>query len=229
MHHRLDATVPTGLLQGDGCRASVTSQPLGTVRWLASAASPCPEPGQKRARTERGQSLCVSRSSTMAGQGFPWLLPLALLVILDRPLDTSSRPAGDAGTSALLAEVPEQWDVCPATTPLEHVELLSLSCVALDLLVTGVSLSWWLRKRLRSCWREEKHQSPSVSAGTGCQRHGCCKELLQLLRDNRALMRLCVRPLQRPRKKKPRKWGIWNRRRLYFSPGCCLSSPALHL
>ncbi|RLW11225.1 hypothetical protein DV515_00001809, partial [Chloebia gouldiae] len=111
---------------------------------------------------------------------------------------------------------------------LEQVALLSWSRLILDLLVTGILLGWWLCKRLRRRRREEKQQSPAASAGTGCRRRGCCKELLQLLRDNRALMRLCLRhrPPQRPRDRRPRKWGVWNRRRLYFSPLHCISSPA---
>lgn len=106
----------TGLLQGNVTSrcASVTRQPLCPAWWMATTASPCPEAGQKSARTERGQSLCAAgswwRSSTMAGQSFPWLLPIVLLVILGRPLDTSSRPAGDPRSSAVLAEAPKQRD-----------------------------------------------------------------------------------------------------------------------
>lgn len=304
---------------------------------------PCPEPGQESARTERGQSPCGAgswwrSSSTMNARDFPWLLPLALLVILGRPLDTSSRPIGDTGTSVVLAEAPEQRDVGPGTPPWGRMSLLCWAGAALDLLSTGVSLSRWLcgwlrrrwgqvrdgmvpgvgerprasgqarvgrnlrapaeeesragprgpgalgqpfaqgpeaaggarplggnraraepqehraeappgaaragasvsRRGQRRPWRaqppigplcplssgslrcalQEKRQSPSASAGPGCQGHGRCKELLQLLRDSRALMRLCLRhrPRQRPGEKRPRKWGVWKRRRIYFSP-----------
>nr|XP_030121154.3 uncharacterized protein LOC115493725 [Taeniopygia guttata] len=185
-----------------------------------------------------------SRSSTMPGHSFPWLLPLVLLEVFGRPLDTSSRPVGYTGPSAPLAEEPEQWDAGPGTTPLGHVELHRRSCAALeqlallawsrtflDLLAMGVLLGWWLGKRLRRGRREEKHQSPAASAETGCQRQDCCKKLLLRLRDTRALMRLCLRHLrlQRPRAKRRRKWGLWNRRRLYFSPARCLSRPAPRL
>ncbi|CAN8184495.1 unnamed protein product [Coccothraustes coccothraustes] len=134
--HGLDATVTTGLLQGDGCRTSVTWQPLGTARWLASAASPCPEPGH-RARPEPVRSWRLVAQQHHGRPGLS-LAPAAYAAgDLGRPLDTSSRPTGDAGISAVLAEVPEQWDVGPGTTPLGHVALLSWSCAALDVLLAG--------------------------------------------------------------------------------------------
>lgn len=60
------------------------------------------------------------------------------------------------------------------------------------------------------CVLQEKSQSPSVSAETYC-----LKELLQVLRDNRALMRSSLRhsSLQRHRQKRPAKGGLWKRRR----------------
>ena len=52
--------------------------------------------------------------------------------------------------------------------------------------------------RLLCCALQEKDQSPSDSPWTGCQGYECYKELLQLLKDNRALMRMCLsRPLCR--------------------------------
>lgn len=131
---------------------------------------PCPEPGHKSARTERGQSPCGAgswwrSSSTMNARDFPWLLPLALLVILGRPLDTSSRPIGDARTSAVLAEAPEQRDVGPGTTPWGRMSLLCWAGAALDLLSTGVSLSRWLCGWLRRRWGQVRGGRRSRAGG----------------------------------------------------------------
>ncbi|XP_056340546.1 uncharacterized protein LOC130249622 [Oenanthe melanoleuca] len=152
--------------------------------------------------------------STMLGRTFPWLMLLGLIAILGRPVDIPSLPATDTDTAAVLDDILEQQDVYPEKNPSGHTMLPSWGGIALDLLVTGVSFGWWLRRR----WRQEKRQRPSDSPGTGCHGYECRKELLQLLRDNRALMRMCLgrRPL--PGEKRLRKWGLWKRRRLYFSP-----------
>ncbi|KAF4799290.1 hypothetical protein TURU_056445 [Turdus rufiventris] len=83
-----------------------------------------------------------------------------------------------------------------------------------------------LHIRLLCCALQEKDRSPSDSPGTGCQGHDSYEELLQLLKDNRALMQMCLsrHPLQRFGEKRTRKWGLWKSRRLYFSPGQCLST-----
>lgn len=76
------------------------------------------------------------------------------------------------------------------------------------------------------CVLQEKCQSPSVPAET-C----CCKELLQVLRDNRALMRLSLRhsSLQRHRQKRPAKGGLWKRRRAALLPSALNSPTPAHL
>lgn len=71
------------------------------------------------------------------------------------------------------------------------------------------------------CWvLQEKSQSAWASARPCCQ--GCSKELLQLLLDNRALMKMALlqSPRQRPvpRGKRRRNPGAPKRRRLHFSP-----------
>lgn len=89
----------------------------------------------------------------MAGQSFTWLLPVVLLVILGRPLDTPGRPAGDPRISTVLAEAPEQRDEAPEQRDeAPGTPLLGHVAAFLDLLATGVSLSWRLCRWLRRRW-----------------------------------------------------------------------------
>ncbi|XP_023775267.1 uncharacterized protein LOC111923651 isoform X2 [Cyanistes caeruleus] len=181
-------------------------QPVPTARTYLSAHTARPE--------------AVHCWSSMEGQSFPWILPLALLVVLGHPLDTSVCPAVNTGTSAVLDETLEQWDLSPEMTPLRRVELTSWRFKNLDLLMVAISLGWWLSRSLWRFWGEEEQPSPPASTGTGYQGHSCCKEMFQLLRDSRTLMWLYLHrhPLQRPGEKRPRKWGLWKRRKIYFSP-----------
>lgn len=84
------------------------------------------------------------------------------------------------------------------------------------------------------CWvLQEKSQSAWASARPCCQ--GCSKELLQLLLDNRALMKMALLQSSRqrpvPRGTRAKKCGLWQRRGLQFSHRLWLPSshPALGL
>ncbi|KAL9851366.1 uncharacterized protein GJ701_004245 [Geothlypis trichas] len=141
----------------------------------------------------------------MAGQGLSWTLQVYLLMLLVHPLDPSSRPERDMGTSGLLPEELELQDVDPEAAPWVDLALVSWTCFLVGLLIAGIVLGCYLARRLWRRWREEKLRSRparAVPPCCGCCRgRGCPRKLLQLLRQNRALMRLCLRhrPRQRPR------------------------------
>lgn len=113
--------------------------------------------------TERGQNLCGAggwwHSGTMACRRFPWFQLLALLVVfLSHYMENSSHPAGHRDTSALLDEILEQWDVGAGTTPSGYIELPSWCYRVIELLLTGVIISWWLNKRLQRLRREVRER-----------------------------------------------------------------------
>ncbi|XP_023775265.1 uncharacterized protein LOC111923651 isoform X1 [Cyanistes caeruleus] len=125
-------------------------QPVPTARTYLSAHTARPE--------------AVHCWSSMEGQSFPWILPLALLVVLGHPLDTSVCPAVNTGTSAVLDETLEQWDLSPEMTPLRRVELTSWRFKNLDLLMVAISLGWWLSRSLWRFWGEVRERRKSGGA-----------------------------------------------------------------
>lgn len=83
----------------------------------------------------------------MASQGFSWLLQFCVLLMLAHPLDPSSHPEGDMGTSSLLREELERQDsVGPGMNPLVDVVLVSWTRSALELLIMGLVLGWFWRR-----------------------------------------------------------------------------------
>lgn len=110
--------------------------------------------------------------STMASQGFSWLLQFCVLLMLACPLDPSSHPEGDMGASALLPEELEPQDsMGPGTTPLVDVVLVSWTCSALELLITGLVLGWCLGRRLRRRWAEVKEGGQAGGPVPGAGSH----------------------------------------------------------
>ncbi|RMC17842.1 hypothetical protein DUI87_05509 [Hirundo rustica rustica] len=190
---------------------------------------PCPEPRQTSAGKDGQSPLSLAFSSTMFSQGL-WrllplsglLLPLSGLLLLVQPLEPSSPAAGDAGTWDAPAEALEEQDVAQLRATMLVLEALPWICTALALLLKGLRLCWVLGKGLRRRWGEDKSRSASASARPCCRGHGCSRELLPLLLENRALMRRCLRHSSRqrpaPRGKRPRRPGTRMRRRLRFSP-----------
>ncbi|KAF4802736.1 hypothetical protein TURU_021941 [Turdus rufiventris] len=159
----------------------------------------------------------------MTGQVSSWLLQCYLLLLLVHPLDPSSHPGQGPGISGLHAKELELWDMDPEPTPWVNmnVALLSKTCLLVELLITGIVLGRYLRRRLRRGRREEKHQSPSAPAGQGCcPEHGCPTKLMQLLKRNRTMLQLCLQHCSQQKKKAKRgaQGGFWKRRRFRASP-----------
>ncbi|XP_031982255.1 uncharacterized protein LOC116452170 [Corvus moneduloides] len=211
----------------------VTSQPLGTAWWLVSvpSPSPCPEPRQKSAGKDV-QSLfsggSSSVSSTMLSQGLLRLLPL-----LVQPLDPSSHAAGDTGSwDALPQALEEQEAVAPGRDAMLVLEALPWICAAVALILRGFYVGWVLVRGLRRRWGEAKSQSAGASARPCCQGHGCSEELLQLLLENQALMKMSLLQSSRqrpvPRGRRRRNAGT-QKSRLHLSPLLRLPSPSSSL
>lgn len=110
--------------------------------------------------TERGQNLCGAggwwHSGTMACRRFPWFQLLTLVVVfVSRSMDIpSSHPAGNRDTSALLEELLQEWDAGAGMTPSGYIELPCWCYRVVELLLTGVIISWWLNRRLQRLRRE---------------------------------------------------------------------------
>lgn len=76
------------------------------------------------------------------------------------------------GTSALLPEELELQDsMGPGTTPLVDVVLVSWTCSALELLITGLVLGWCLGRRLRRHWGEVKEGGQAGGPVPGAGSH----------------------------------------------------------
>lgn len=76
------------------------------------------------------------------------------------------------GASALLPEELEPQDsMGPGTTPLVDVVLVSWTCSALELLITGLVLGWCLGRRLRRRWAEVKEGGQAGGPVPGAGRH----------------------------------------------------------
>ncbi|TRZ14919.1 hypothetical protein HGM15179_012183 [Zosterops borbonicus] len=131
----------------------------------------------------------------MARQGFSLLLQFYLLLLLVRPLDPSSHPERDTGTSGQLPEEMELQDTDPEPMLMVDVVLALWTCLLVVLLITGIVLGCGLGRRFWRCWTEEKRQSPSAHAGPCCcTGHGCPRNVIQLLGHNRAMLRLSPQP-----------------------------------
>lgn len=91
--------------------------------------------------------------STMAGQGFSWTLQVYLLMLLVHPLDHSSRPERDMGTSGLLPEELELQDMDPEAAPWVDLALVSWTCLLVELLIMGIVLGCYVGRRL---WRRRR-------------------------------------------------------------------------
>ncbi|XP_005054365.1 PREDICTED: uncharacterized protein LOC101811012 [Ficedula albicollis] len=224
---RHDSTSPPTSLQGD--KDIVTSQPSGTARRLLSVPSPpaCPERRQKPAGKD-AQSLwsggSMALSSTMCRLGLRRLLPLSallLLLVVQCREPPSPAAAGDTGSWAALGQAPDEQELAPLRDAMLLVEALPWLCAAGALLVKGLGLGWALGRGLWRRWAGEKSQSASASARPRCRGHGCSQELLQLLLENRALMRRCLRHSSRhspvPAGRRRRSPGTHRRRRVHFS------------
>lgn len=100
--------------------------------------------------------LALVAQSTMTGQVSSWLLQCYLLLLLVHPLDPSSHPGQGPGISGLHAKELELWDMDPEPTPWVNmnVALLSKTCLLVELLITGIVLGRYLRRRLRRGRRE---------------------------------------------------------------------------
>lgn len=90
----------------------------------------------------------------MARQGFSLLLQFYLLLLLVRPLDPSSRPERDTGTSGQLPEEMELQDTDPEPTLMVDVVLALWTCLLVVLLITGIVLGCGLGRRFWRCWTE---------------------------------------------------------------------------
>ncbi|XP_053831858.1 uncharacterized protein LOC128806373 [Vidua macroura] len=194
--HRLDSTS-----QG-------TSKPVHSVICDITAsgdsmvAGSCPQPSVSRTQAdlgvERRPELVLWRQflvqSTMAGQGFSWMLQLYMLMLMVHPLDPSSRPERDTDAWCLLPEELELHDMGEAAL-WGDLALVSWTCFLGELLITGLVLGCYLGRRLWRRRREEKRRGRSARAGPRCccRGRGCSRKLIQLLRHNRALLRLCLR------------------------------------
>ncbi|TRZ24164.1 hypothetical protein HGM15179_002850 [Zosterops borbonicus] len=153
------------------------------------------------------------------------VLPLSVLLLLIQPVERSSPAAGPAGSGDALPEAPEEQEqeLAALRGAMLVLEALPVLCGALALLLRALGLCWLLGRWLWRRWGQEKSPSARSSARPRCRCHGCSRELLQLLRDNRALLRRCLRQScrhgpepggKRRRRPSPHK----SRRRLHFSP-----------
>ncbi|KAL2298777.1 hypothetical protein Nmel_014376, partial [Mimus melanotis] len=186
----------------------------------------CPEPRQKWAGKD-GQNLLsggsLALSSTMGSQGLSWLLlPVSVLLLLwVQPVEPPRRAAGATGSGDALPEPLEEQELAAVRDAMLVLEALPWLCAAGALLLKGLGLGWVLGQGLRRRWGEHQSQSARASARPCCRGHGCSQELLQLLLENRALVRRCLRHSSRhspvPRGKSPRSPGTHRRRRGHFS------------
>nr|XP_030127905.3 uncharacterized protein LOC115495088 [Taeniopygia guttata] len=130
----------------------------------------------------------------MAGQGGSWMLQVYLLALLVHPLDPSSRP--ERGTSGLLPKELELQDTANEAGPWGDLALLFWTCFLGDVLVAGVVLGccclgrrFWRRRRKEQC---RDHSGRAGARCRCCRGRGCPTTLMQLLRQNRALLQLCL-------------------------------------
>ncbi|XP_023801884.1 uncharacterized protein LOC111943077 [Cyanistes caeruleus] len=205
--HSLRALCSQGVL----CFCDITASGDGTL------AGNCPQlllrpRAQAQLLAERCPEPRCCWQSTMAAHGSSALLQLYVLLLLAHPLDPVSKPERSTGASPLLLEDCHLDESDP-----ERIRWAARTFLLIDLLIIGMAMGWSLGKRIQRCWRERNLQSPSGRAGPRChRRQGCPTELMQLLMDNRDLMRLLLRDSPQPTTKTAAKEG--SDRRLRTSP-----------
>lgn len=114
-----------------------------------------------------GVVLELLTQSTMACQGFSFLLQSCLLLLLVCPLNPSSKPERDMGTLGLLPEELDDMDLEPA--PWLDLALVSWTVCLAVLLMAGLVLGRCLGRKLWRWWREVRE---GAQAGRTGQPHG---------------------------------------------------------